>query len=204
MAVGGTYMPAPPSGWEQWKPGTMVYPVPAALITCGEFDETVGTSNLITISWIGTVCTNPPMLSISVRPERHSYGMIMATKEFTVNLTTEAMAKATDYCGVTTGAETDKWKDTGLTPLAGVINRCPIIAEAPLAIECKVNRVIPLGSHDLFIADVINVLARKDFLNPETGAFDLASSGLIAYCHGNYFNLGENLGHFGYSVRKKP
>jgi flavin reductase (DIM6/NTAB) family NADH-FMN oxidoreductase RutF len=189
-----------PKEREVWKPGTMVYPVPAALISCG---STESDRNLLTVSWIGTICTNPAMLSISVRPERHSHPIICRDMEFTVNLTTVEMCRATDWCGVKSGADYDKWKECGLTPVKGVKNSCYYVDESPLAIECRVKDIISLGSHDLFIAEVLDVLADKSLIDPETGAFDLRSSDLVAYCHGGYYALGELLGRFGYSVKKK-
>ena len=185
---------------QSWKPGTMVYPLPAALVSCGDYD---GESNLLTVAWAGTICTNPPMLYISVRPERYSYELIRKQMEFTVNLTTESMAYATDWCGVRSGRDYNKWSETGLTPVKGIKVRCPYIEESPLSIECRVKEILSLGSHDMFIADVLNVLADERYLNPETGAFDLAASGLIAYSHGGYYPLGEKIGGFGFSVKKK-
>lgn len=185
---------------QSWKPGTMVYPLPAALVSCGTFD---GESNMLTVAWTGTICTNPPMLYISVRPERYSYEIIRRQMEFTVNLTTAAMARATDWCGVRSGRDYDKWAETGLTSERGVKVSCPAIAESPLSIECRVKEIISLGSHDMFIADVLNVMADERYIDPETGAFDLAASGLIAYSHGGYYPLGEKIGGFGFSVKKK-
>lgn len=185
---------------QSWKPGTMVYPLPAALVSCGTFD---GESNLLTIAWTGTICTNPPMLYISVRPERYSYEIIRRQMEFTVNLTTAAIARATDWCGVRSGRDYDKWAESGLTRQRGVKVLCPAVAESPLSIECRVKQIMSLGSHDMFIADVLNVLADERYINPESGAFDLAAAGLIAYSHGGYYPLGEKIGSFGFSVKKK-
>lgn len=185
---------------QNWKPGTMVYPLPAALVTCGEYG---GVSNLMTVAWTGTICTNPPMLYISVRPERYSYDIIRRHMEFTVNLTTSDMARATDWCGVRSGRDYDKWAETGLTPEPGVKVSCPAIAQSPLSIECRVKQIMSLGSHDMFIADVLNVMADDRYIDPETGAFDLAAAGLIAYSHGGYYPLGEKIGGFGFSVKKK-
>ncbi|MCM1110144.1 MAG: flavin reductase family protein [Clostridium sp.] len=185
---------------ENWKPGTMVYPLPAVLVSCGTSEE----SNLITIAWTGTICTNPPMLYISVRPERHSYSLIRRTMEFTVNLTTEAMARATDLVGVRSGRDCDKWALTGLTPEPGVAVACPSVAESPLSIECRVKEIVELGSHHMFIADVVNVRPDTSLIDPATGRFDLDRAGLIAYTHGRYNRLGDELGHFGWSVRKTP
>lgn len=182
-----------------WKPGTMVYPVPAVLVSCG----TAQKSNLLTVAWTGTICTSPAMLYISVRPERYSYGLIKENMEFTVNLTTAAMAKATDWCGVRSGRDYDKWAESGLTAEAGEAVSCPSVKESPLSIECRVKTIIPLGTHDMFMAEVLNVRADKRYMDEKTGAFDMAAAGLMAYCHGGYYALGEKLGHFGFSVKKK-
>ena len=176
----------------------MVYPLPAAIVTCGDAEE----SNMLTVAWTGTVCTNPPMLYISVRPERYSYGLIRHNMAFTVNLTTAAMARATDLAGVRSGRDCDKWQLCGLTPAPGVACECPIVAESPLSIECRVKEIMHLGSHDMFIADVVNVIADDAFIDTETGSFDLAASGIMTYCHGGYYGLGEKLGKFGFSVAK--
>jgi len=184
---------------EQWKPGTMIYPLPAVLVSCGTMDR----SNLITVAWTGTLCTNPAMCYISVRPERHSYQMIKERMEFTINLTTEAMARATDWCGVRSGREFDKWQETGLTPESGVMVGCPHIAESPLSIECRVKEIVPLGSHHMFMADVLDVLADKSLMDPDTGVFRLDGAGLIHYTHGHYFGQGEPIGKFGWTVQKK-
>ncbi len=178
----------------------MVYPLPAALVSCGDYD---GESNLLTVAWTGTICTNPPMLYISIRPERYSYDIIRRHMEFTVNLSTAEMAHVTDWCGVKSGRDFDKWAETGLTREKGVKVSCPAIAESPLSIECRVKQIMSLGSHDMFIADVLNVMADDRLIDPETGAFDLASSGLMAYAHGGYYPLGAKIGGFGFSVRKK-
>ena len=185
---------------QNWKPGTMIYPLPAVLVSCGAMPEEW---NMLTVAWTGTVCTNPPMCYISVRPERHSHGIIKRQMEFTVNLTTVEMARATDWAGVRSGADNDKWAETGLTPVKGVKVASPYIEESPLSIECRVKEIVGLGSHDMFIADVLNVIADDRYINPETGAFDLAAAGLMAYSHGGYYALGEKLGTFGWSVRKK-
>ncbi len=184
---------------QSWKPGTMLNPLPAVIVSCGD----AGHSNLITVAWTGTICTNPPMLYISVRPERYSYDMIKERMEFTVNLTTAAMARATDWCGVRSGRDYDKWKETGLTPVAGVAVACPAIAESPLSIECRVREIVRLGSHDMFIADVLNVLADDAYIDSATGAFDLSKAVPLIFSHGNYYATGDHLGRFGFSVRKK-
>ncbi len=178
----------------------MVYPAPAALVSCG---DSIENSNLLTVAWTGTICSDPAMLYISVRPERFSYDIIRRTMEFTLNLTTESIAAATDRCGVTSGRDHNKWAENNLTPKPGIKVSCPYVDESPLSIECRVRSIIPLGSHDMFIAEVVNVLADDRYINPETGAFDLQVAGLMAYAHGHYYSLGERLGKFGFSVEKK-
>lgn len=182
-----------------WKGGNMLYPVPAVLVTCADGK---GNSNMITIAWTGTVCTNPPMLYISVRPERYSYDMIKSTGEFVVNLTTRDLAKATDYCGVKSGRDVDKWKETGLTPVKAEHVNVPLIEESPVNIECRVRKIEELGSHHMFIADVVGVDVNEDLLD-EKGRLDLAKSKPIVYSHGEYYDLGKFLGTFGGSVKKK-
>ena len=186
-------------GKQHWKPGNMVYPLPAALISCGDIN---GKMNLLTVSWLGTLCTYPPMCYISVRPERYSYEMIKQTGEFVINLTTADMAKATDWCGVKSGRDHDKFKESGLTALPATIVKCPIVAESPISIECKVTEIKPLGSHDMFIAEVLNIIADDRYIDPETEAFNLAASGIMAYSHGTYYPLGKRIGKFGWSVMK--
>jgi len=183
-----------------WKPGTMIYPLPAALISCGSNEADY---NLITLSWMGTICSNPPMCYISVRPERHSYHIIKENGEFVINLTNEEMAYATDWCGVKSGRDFNKFKEMKLTAVPGEKVKAPVIAESPLAIECKVKEIIPLGSHDMFIADVVNVQADSRFIDPVTDKFDLEKAKLIAYSHGHYYKLGEEIGKFGWTVEKK-
>ena len=183
-----------------WKPGTMIYPLPAALVSCGDAPDNY---NLITVSWMGTICSNPPMCYISVRPERHSYQLIKDSGAFVINLTNESMAYATDWCGVKSGRNFDKFKKMQLTPIKAEMVNAPMIQEAPLCIECKVKEIIHLGSHDMFIADVLNVQADRQFIDPETDTFDLAKAKLIAYSHGHYYKLGEEIGKFGWTVKKK-
>ena len=185
---------------QSWKPGTMIYPLPAVLISCGADAEE---QNLFTVAWTGTVCTNPPMCYISVRPERHSYEIIKRTGEFVINLTNSALARATDWCGVRSGRDYDKFAEMGLTPEPAAVVAAPVVAESPVSIECRVKQIVPLGSHDMFIADVVNVLVDEEYINPETGKLELERADMITYCHGEYFRLGEALGHFGWSVRKK-
>ncbi len=182
-----------------WKPGTMIYPLPAVMVSCGTMEE----PNIITASWVGTICSNPPMCYVSIRPERHSYEIIKNSMEFAINLTTEQLAKATDWCGVRSGKDYDKFKQMGLTPAKASMIRCPIIEESPLAIECRVKEVIRLGSHDMFIADVLNVKADTTYMNDETGKFELDKSKPLVYLHGAYYSLGNLIGKFGWSVEKK-
>ena len=185
---------------QSWKPGTLIYPLPAVLVTTGATPEEY---NMLTIAWTGTICTEPPMCYISVRKERHSYDIIRLTGEFCINLTTEDMAHATDWCGVRSGRNEDKWKATGLTPMTNPHVSAPIIAESPLSICCRVREVKELGSHDMFIADVVGVEADDRFIDPETGKFSLDKANPIVYSHGEYYSLGKLIGHFGWSVRKK-
>lgn len=184
---------------QMWKPGNMLYPLPAVMVSCGRAGEK---PNIITLAWVGTVCSDPVMVSISVRPERYSYPIIEETGEFVINLTTTELAYATDKCGVLSGREHDKFKEMKLTPMAASKVSCPIIAESPVNIECKVRDKIVLGSHDMFIADVLCVDVSEEYMD-SNGKFDLNTTGLIAYSHGEYFALGEQIGKFGYSVRKK-
>ena len=185
---------------QTWKPGNMVYPLPAVMVSVG---DTEGNTNIITIAWTGTICTNPAMLYISVRPERHSYKMIRESGEFVVNLTTEALARATDYCGVRSGRDVDKWKEMHLTRgKASELKYAPIIEECPVNIECKVEEVKELGSHHMFIARVVAVQVEDSYLD-ETGKFCLNETGLLAYSHGEYLSLGKSVGTFGYSIKKK-
>ena len=186
---------------QSWKPGTMIYPLPAVLVSCGETPEEY---NVFTVAWTGTVCTNPPMCYISVRPERHSYEIIKRTGEFVINLTTRRLARATDWCGVRSGKDYDKFSQMGLTATAAAVVAAPVVEESPVAIECRVQQIIPLGSHDMFLADVVNVLVDEEYIDAESGRLDLQRAEPITYCHGEYFSLGEVIGHFGWSVRKKP
>ena len=185
---------------QSWKPGTLIYPLPAVLVSCGEKPEEY---NMLTIAWTGTVCTNPPMCYISVRKERHSYDIIRRTGEFVINITTEELAKATDWCGVRSGRDENKWEAMGLTPMRTEHVKAPIVAESPLSICCRVRQVVELGSHDMFLADVVGIEADERYIDPETGKFSLDKARPIVYSHGEYFSLGKMLGHFGWSVRKK-
>lgn len=183
-----------------WKPGTMIYPLPAVMVSCGRTPEE---HNIITVAWVGTICTNPPMCYISVRPERHSYSIIKNNSDFVINLTTKDLAFATDWCGVNSGKDHHKFEEMNLTPGKASIVTAPIIEESPLCIECKVKEIVSLGSHDMFIADVVNVLADDKYLDHETGAFDMQKANLLAYSHGKYYELGDSIGKFGWSVKKK-
>lgn len=187
-------------GHVSWKPGTLIYPLPAVLISCGNNEEEY---NLLTISWVGTICTNPPMCYISVRPERHSYEIIKRNMEFVINLTNEDMAYATDWCGVRSGKDHNKFAEMNLTPSKSEFINAPIVKESPLSIECRVKEIVKLGSHDMFISDVVNVQADSRYINSETGEFKLSEAKLIAYSHGHYYKLGEEIGKFGWSVKKK-
>ncbi len=184
---------------EYWRGGNMLYPVPAVMVSCGRKEEK---PNIITVAWAGTICSDPAMLSISVRKERYSYNIIKETREFAVNLVTKDLVKATDYCGVKSGREIDKFRECGLTPIESKTISAPSIAESPLTLECKVKQVVELGSHDMFIAEVTAVSIDDKYMD-KNGKFHLNDAGLIAYSHGEYFELGKKLGKFGYSVRKK-
>lgn len=182
-----------------WKPGTMLNPVPAVMVSCA---DAAGHSNILTIAWTGVACSDPVMVYISVRPERYSYAMIAETGEYVINLTTEALCAATDYCGVRSGKQVDKWKECGLTPAKASVVKAPLIAESPVNIECKVTQILKLGTHDMFLAKVAAVDVSEAYLD-EKGKFDLDRCGLIAYSHGEYFSLGRMLGTFGYTVKKR-
>ena len=184
---------------QNWKPGTLIYPLPAVLVSCGSSKDEY---NVFTASWVGTICTDPAMCYVSIRPQRHSYAIIKRNMEFTLNLTTVELAKATDWCGVKSGRDYDKFEEMGLTPVKGVKVSSPYIEESPLSIECRVKEILSLGSHDMFIADVLNVVADYKYINPTTGAFDMQKADLLAYSHGEYFKLGDYIGHFGWSVKK--
>ena len=177
----------------------MIYPLPAVMVSCGDTDHV---SNILTVAWTGTLCTNPPMAYIAIRPERHSYPMIRESGEFVINLTTAKLAQATDYCGVRSGKDRNKWTDCRLTPVPADTVKCPLIAEAPVNIECHVQQVLELGSHHVFIADVTAVHVAEKYLD-EKGSLHLEDADLLAYSHGTYYSLGKALGHFGYSIRKK-
>lgn len=184
---------------EIWKPGNMLYPLPAVMVSVADQN---GKNNIITLAWVGTVCSEPPIVSISVRPERYSYSILRETGEFVINLTTKELVYATDYCGVKSGRDIDKFKEMGLTAAPAQEVRAPLIAESPVNIECRVREVKSLGSHDMFIADVLAVHADERYMD-ENHKFHLDKAEPILYSHGTYFSCGEELGTFGFSVRKK-
>lgn len=184
---------------QSWKPGNMLYPVPAVMVSCQRENEK---PNIITVAWAGTICTNPAMLSISVRPERYSYNIIKETKEFVVNLVTSDLAYATDYCGVKSGRDVDKFKEMNLHKSISKVVKAPGIEESPVNIECCVKEIKELGSHHMFIAEVVSVNIDDKYMD-KTGKFNLNKAGLVSYSHGEYFELGKKLGKFGYSIAKK-
>lgn len=184
---------------QDWKPGTLVYPVPAVLVTCG---STPDEYNVLTVAWTGTICSDPAMCYISVRRERHSYPIIKKNMEFVINLTTEELAKATDWCGVRSGKDYDKFKEMGLTLGQSKVVKAPYIEQSPLCIECKVKEIKSLGSHDMFIAEVVNIKADEKYMDAAQH-WDLALSKPLVYLHGGYYKLGEKIGKFGWSVEKK-
>ena len=184
----------------EWKPGNMLYPLPAVMVSCGTKSEDY---NIITVSWTGTINTDPPMVSISIRKERHSFKIIKEAGEFVINLTTEEIVKAADWCGVKSGRDFDKFKEMKLTAVSASKIKTPLIAESPVNIECKVSQIIELGTHHMFLAKVVAVNVEERFLDKQTNKFDLRQTNPIAYLHGSYYALGENLGRFGFSVRKR-
>jgi len=182
-----------------FKPGTLLYPLPAVMVSCGDEPENY---NIITIAWTGTVCSDPPMCYISVRPERHSHALIRHTGEFVINLTTAALARQTDWCGVRSGRDYNKFREMGLHAEQGQVVKAPLIAESPLNIECRVVDIRPLGTHDMFLADVVAIDAEESLIDHTTGQFQLNHASPLAYSHGKYYALGEKLGGFGFSVKK--
>ena len=183
---------------QHWRSGNMLYPVPAVMVSCADRS---GRANIITIAWTGTICSDPAMVYISVRPQRYSYDMIRDTGEFVINLTTEELIRAADFCGVRSGKDLDKFRECGLTPLASRFVKAPSIAESPVNIECRVKQVIPLGTHDMFLAEVLGVSVDSRYID-RTGKFCLEHARLAAYSHGAYYTLGSLVGSFGFSVRK--
>lgn len=181
-----------------WKPGTFIYPIPAAMVSCGDMEN----SNILTVAWTGIACTNPAKVYISIRPERYSYNMIKESGEFVINLTTEKLAYATDWCGVKSGKNVDKFKEMHLHKEKANFVKCPMIQESPVSIECKVCEIKELGSHHMFLADVLAINADEKYID-EKGAFDISKCDLIAYANGGYYPLGKKKGKFGFSVQKK-
>ena len=181
-----------------WKPGTFVYPIPAVMVSCGDMEK----SNIITVAWTGIINTNPAMCYISVRPERYSYNIIKETGEFVINLTSKDLTYATDWCGVKSGKDIDKFKEMKLTKEQSNFVKCPSIKESPVSIECKVKEIEELGSHHMFMAEVLSINADEKYID-EKGAFDISKCDLVAYANGKYFELGNQVGKFGYSVQKK-
>lgn len=181
----------------KWKAGTMIYPLPAVMVSCGDFNN----ANIITVAWTGTICTDPAMIYISLRPERYSYDIIKKSGEFVINLTTKRLAKSTDFAGVRSGRDIDKFETLKLTKEKAYEVNVPLIKESPVNIECKVTEIKELGSHHMFIAKVLCVDVDEKYLD-KSGKFDLEKCNLISYSHGQYYTLGENLGKFGFSVKK--
>lgn len=182
----------------QWRGATLLAPVPAVMVSCG----TMEASNILTIAWTGIINSNPPKTYISIRPERHSYEIIKASGEFVINLTTSPLVRATDFCGVRSGRDFDKFEKMALTKEPSVHLNCPMIGESPVNLECRVTEIVPLGSHDMFLADILTVNVDEQYLD-ESGKLHLDRAQLISYAHGEYFELGKKLGSFGYTVRKK-
>lgn len=182
-----------------WKPGTMLYPLPAVMVSCGHEPAEY---NIITIAWTGTINSDPPMCSISIRPGRHSYDIIKRTGEFVINLTTEKLARATDWCGCRSGRKYNKWQEMNLTPVPGIVVKAPVIEESPVNIECTVKDIIELGTHHMFLAQVVNVSVDDSFIDNDQ-AFSFADAKPLVYNHGHYFGLGKKIGKFGWSVQKK-
>ena len=181
-----------------WKAGTFIYPLPAVMISCGTMEK----ANIMTVAWTGIINTNPAMCYISVRPERYSYNLIKEQGEFVINLTNEKLAFATDWCGVKTGSKVDKFKEMHLTKEKAQFVKCPIIKESPVAIECKVKEIRELGSHHMFVAEVLSIDADEQYID-EKGAFDISKCHLIAYSNGHYYSMEKKMGRFGFSVQKK-
>ncbi len=181
-----------------WKAGTFIYPIPAVMVSCGDMEK----SNIITVAWTGILNTNPATCYISVRPERYSHDIIKKNKEFVINLTTKSLAYATDWCGVKTGAKVDKFKEMKLHKEKAEFVKAPLIAESPVSVECKVKKIVQLGSHDMFVAEVLSIDVDEKYID-EKGAFDISKCDLMAYANGGYYQLGKKIGKFGFSVAKK-
>jgi len=186
-------------GKQLWRPGNMLYPLPVVMISVA---DKAGNANIITVAWAGTICSDPAMVSISVRPERYSHKMLVESGEFVINLTTKDLAYATDYCGVKSGRDVDKFKEMKLTPIPASVVKAPMIEESPVNIECKVTEVKKLGTHDMFMAEVVAVHVDEKYMD-EKNKFHLEKAEPIVYSHGTYFTCGEQIGTFGYSVKKK-
>ena len=186
-------------GKQVWKAGNMLYPLPAVLVSVA---DRVGKSNLFTVAWTGTICSDPPMVSISVRPERYSHHMIEETGEFVINLTTDALVYATDYCGVKSGRDVDKWSAVNLTPIAADYVKAPMVKESPVNLECRVTQKLELGTHDMFLAEILAVHVDDQYMD-DSGRFNLNDSRPLVYSHGRYLTIGKEIGSFGYSVKKK-
>jgi flavin reductase (DIM6/NTAB) family NADH-FMN oxidoreductase RutF len=182
-----------------WKAGTMVYPVPAVMVSCGSEPSEF---NIFTVSWTGTICTDPAMCYISVRPNRHSYNIIRKNGAYVINLTTKSLAYATDWCGVKSGKDHDKFAEMKLTPIPASVINAPMIKESPVNIECVVKNVIELGSHHMFISEVVAVNADEEYISKKTGVFRLSDAEPICYLHGRYYETGKMIGKFGFSVEK--
>lgn len=186
-------------GRQIWKAGNMLYPLPAVLVSVA---DRAGNTNIFTVAWTGTICSDPPMVSISVRPERYSHHMIEETGEFVINLTTEALAYAADYCGVKSGRDVDKWSKMGLMPIDAEHVKAPMVEQSPVNLECRVTQKLKLGTHDMFLAEVLAVHADDRYMD-DSGRFDLNAAKLLVYSHGRYLTTGEEIGSFGYSVKKR-
>ena len=186
-------------GRQTWKAGNMLYPLPAVLVSVA---DRAGKTNLFTVAWTGTVCSDPPMVSISVRPERYSHHMIEETGEFVINLTTEDLAYATDYCGVKSGKDVDKWSEMNLTSIPAEHVKAPMVAESPVNLECRVTQKLELGTHDMFLAKILAVHIDDRYMD-DTGKFNLNDAKPLVYSHGRYLATGKEIGSFGYSVKKK-
>lgn len=188
------------NGKRVMRAGNMLNPTPVVLVSCGSSPEEY---NIVTVAWTGTVCSDPPLCYISLRPSRLSYDLIKQSGEFVINLVSQEMAAVTDWCGVKSGRQYHKFLETGLTPVRGKQVTAPIISEAPVNIECRVKEIIPLGTHDMFLSEVLAVHAQNSLFNPKTDALELQRANLLTYSHGHYYNLGKILGKFGFSVEKK-
>lgn len=186
-------------GRQTWKAGNMLYPLPAVLVSVA---DRAGNTNIFTVAWTGTICSDPPMVSISVRPERYSHHMIEETGEFVINLTTEALVYATDYCGVRSGRDVDKWHEMNLSLIAAEHVKAPMVAESPVNLECRVTQKLELGTHDMYLAEVLAVHVDDQYMD-KTGRFDLNSAKPLVYSHGRYLTTGKEIGSFGYSVKKR-